>query len=47
MLMFGHVGVRGDLRYFHAFQDITFLGVAISKLKLDFGRASAGLVLQF
>jgi opacity protein-like surface antigen len=47
MLMFGHLGIRGDLRYFHAFQDIEFLGVAISDLKLDFGRASAGLVLSF
>jgi opacity protein-like surface antigen len=47
MLMFGHVGVRGDVRYFHAFQDIEFFDVAISDLKLDFGRASAGLVLQF
>jgi opacity protein-like surface antigen len=47
MLMFGPVGIRGDIRYFHAFQDIEFLGVPISDLKLDFGRASAGLVLQF
>ena len=47
MLVGGHFGVRGDIRYFHAFQDIEFLGVPISDLKLDFGRASAGLVLQF
>jgi opacity protein-like surface antigen len=47
MLMFGHIGVRGDLRYFHAFQDVEFLGVPISDLKLDFGRASAGVVFEF
>jgi hypothetical protein len=47
MLMFGHLGIRGDVRYFHAFQDIEFLGIPISDLKLDFGRASAGLVLSF
>jgi hypothetical protein len=47
MLLFGHVGIRGDVRYFHAFQDIEFLGVPISDLKLDFGRAYGGVVLQF
>lgn len=45
--MFGHVGVRGDIRYFHGFQDVEVLGFTLSDLKLDFGRASAGLVLQF
>ena len=47
MLMFGHVGVRGDIRYFHGFQDIEFLGATLSNLKLDFGRAAAGVVFQF
>jgi hypothetical protein len=47
MLMFGPLGVRGDVRYFHGFQDIEFLGIPVSDLKLDFGRATAGLVLQF
>jgi opacity protein-like surface antigen len=47
MVMFGRIGIRGDIRYFHAFQDIEFLGVPISDLKLDFGRAAAGVVLQF
>lgn len=45
--MFGHLGVRGDVRYFHGFQDIEVLGFTLSDLKLDFGRASAGVVLQF
>jgi opacity protein-like surface antigen len=42
-----HVGVRGDLRYFHAFRDFELLGITIGETKLDFGRASAGLVLRF
>src|SRR4051812_32700724 len=42
-----HVGVRGDIRYFHSFQDLSLLGFALSNLKLDYGRAYIGLVLQF
>jgi Outer membrane protein beta-barrel domain len=42
-----HIGVRGDIRYFHGAQNLTFLGFNLSDLKLDFGRASAGLVLTF
>lgn len=48
MGMFGdHVGVRGEIRYFHAFQDLDVLGVNLSSTKIDFGRAAAGLVLKF
>ena len=47
MLMFGPVGVRGDVRYFHGFQDLEVLGVSLSDLKLDFGRAAVGVVFQF
>ena len=42
-----HVGVRGDIRYFHSFQDLTVPGFTVSNLKLDFARASAALVLTF
>lgn len=42
-----HVGIRGDIRYFHAFQELPFIGFAISGQKLDFGRATAGLVFKF
>jgi opacity protein-like surface antigen len=42
-----HAGVRGDIRYFHAFQDLNALGFTLSDMKLDFGRASVGLVLTF
>jgi opacity protein-like surface antigen len=42
-----HVGVRGDIRYFHGAQDLSFLGFQLSNLKLDYGRAYAGFVLQW
>jgi hypothetical protein len=43
----GHVGLRGDLRYFHSFQDLTALGFTLSNSKLNYGRAGVGLVLKF
>jgi opacity protein-like surface antigen len=42
-----HIGVRGDLRYFHSFQDRTFLGFTLGNAKLTYGRASVGVVLKF
>jgi opacity protein-like surface antigen len=48
MAMFGgHAGVRGDIRYFHSFQDLDVLGFTLENSKLNFGRASAGLLLTF
>jgi hypothetical protein len=49
MVFFGdHVGVRGDLRHFHSFQDLNLLGLSLgSGTKLNFGRASGALVLLF
>ncbi len=48
MFFFGeHVGVRGEIRYFHAFQDLEILGINIGDTKLDFGRAAAGVVFTF
>lgn len=48
MIFFGeHLGVRGDIRHFHAFQDLDILGVTLGDTKLDFGRASGALVLKF
>jgi len=41
------VGVRGDIRYFHSFQDLNVLGFTVSSPKLNFGRASAALMLTF
>jgi len=42
-----HFGVRGDIRYFHAFQDLEILGIPIADAKMNFGRASAGLMIKF
>lgn len=42
-----HVGVRGDVRYFHAFQDLEVLSLPLGGTKLDFGRASAAVVFRF
>ena len=41
------VGVRGDIRYFHAFQDLEILGLSLGETKLDFGRVAGALVLTF
>jgi len=42
-----HVGVCGEIRHTHAFRDLNVLGFTLGDAKLDFGRASAGLVLMF
>ena len=43
-----HVGVRGDVRFFHSFQDQTIAGFALfTNQTLRFGRASAALMLMF
>jgi opacity protein-like surface antigen len=48
MVFFGeHVGIRGDIRYFHAFQDLELLGFELADAKLDFGRAAGALVFKF
>ena len=47
VLLGSHLGVRGDIRYFHAFQDLNVLGFTIGDTTLDFGRASGALVLKF
>jgi hypothetical protein len=40
-----HVGVRGDIRYFHSFQDLSVGFLRIQDSKLDYGRAAAALML--
>ena len=43
-----HIGIRGDIRYFHSFKDLTFAGVSFGgDTKLDYGRATAALFLGF
>ncbi len=54
MVFFGaHVGVRGDVRYYHAFQVLDFAnvpilsGLGLGGQKLDYGRAAAAVVFKF
>lgn len=42
-----HFGLRGDLRYFHSFPDVTILGVTLAHDKLNYSRISAGIVVAF
>ena len=47
-IFFGeHLGIRGDIRYFHSFQDLELLGVELGDTKLDFGRAAGAVVFKF
>ena len=42
-----HFAVRGDVRYVRAFQDLVVQGFTLGSTKLNYGRASGGLVLKF
>jgi opacity protein-like surface antigen len=42
-----HLGVRGDVRYFHAFSALEFLGLNLGETKLDYGRLSGALLVKF
>ena len=42
-----HVGLRGDIRYFHSFKEFTVAGFPLGDANIDFGRASAAFVLKF
>jgi opacity protein-like surface antigen len=43
-----HVGIRGDIRYFHTFQDLGFMGFSLgANSKLDYGRAAAAVNFTF
>ena len=43
-----HVGLKGDVRYYHSFQPLGALGIDIAQgNKLDFGRAAFGAVFKF
>jgi opacity protein-like surface antigen len=51
MVFFGeHIGVRGDVHYYHAFQVLEFLNLpalGLGEKKLDYGRAAVGVVFKF
>jgi opacity protein-like surface antigen len=44
-----HVGLKGDVRYYHSFQALDLLGIDLARdqNKVDFGRAAFGVVLKF
>jgi len=44
-----HVGLKGDVRYYHSFQALDLLGVDLGQdqNKIDFGRAGFGVVFSF
>ena len=42
-----HFGLRGDVRYFHSFPDVTILGITLPSEKLNYSRVGAAVVLQF
>jgi outer membrane protein with beta-barrel domain len=42
-----HFGVRGDLRYFHSFQDLSVLNLSLSNTKIDYGRVAGAVILKF
>jgi len=47
IVSFGHIGIRGDIRHFHSFETQVLNLISQRNEKLDFGRASAALVLKF
>src|SRR5262245_7605342 len=44
-----HFGVKGDVRYYHSFEALDLLGIELARdeNKIDFGRASFGVILKF
>jgi opacity protein-like surface antigen len=44
-----HVGLKGDLRYYHSFEALDLLGIELARdqNKIDFGRASFGVIFKF
>ncbi len=46
MVTHNHIGLRADIRMFHGFADLKVLGFPVSDLKLDYGRAVIGIVVQ-
>jgi opacity protein-like surface antigen len=44
-----HVGLKGDLRYYHSFEALDLLGIDLGRNenRIDFGRAGFGVVFKF
>ena len=46
ILIGDHFGLRGDVRYFHAFEALELLGFE-SDTKIDYGRFAGGVIVKF
>lgn len=43
-----HVGLKGDVRYYHAFSALEFVGIDFAEdTEIDFGRAAFGVIFKF
>ena len=44
-----HVGLKGDVRYYHSFETLDLLGIDLARdsNKIDFGRAGFGVLFKF
>ena len=44
-----HVGLKGDVRYYHSFEALDLLGIDLARdqNKIDFGRAGFGVLFKF
>jgi opacity protein-like surface antigen len=44
-----HVGLKGDVRYYHSFEALDLLGIDLARdqNKVDFGRAGFGVLFKF
>lgn len=42
-----HIGFKGDIRYFHAFQALELFGIELGNTRLDYGRVSGAVVFRF
>jgi len=42
-----HFGLRGDVRYYHSFSDVTLAGITLPSKKLNYSRVGAAIVFQF
>ena len=44
-----HVGLKGDVRYYHSFEALDLLGIDLARdeNKIDFGRAAFGVLFKF
>jgi opacity protein-like surface antigen len=44
-----HVGLKGDIRYYHSFEKLDLLGIdfGFNETRIDFGRAGFGVIFKF